>query len=268
MNNTLKIILALLVIGVIVFFATKKSPVAVVPPGPDTNVAVITGCYVSHLGNDVYSLNIVSQQGESVSGTLVFKNFQKDSSAGTFIGTYKDGILLGNYSFRSEGMDSVMQVIFKRQGADFVRGYGPVDATGTVFTEISAIAYDQSQVFKVTTDACATTLTVTPSPSDSTIRMLAVGETKTINGVSIKFNKVTQDNRCPNDVVCIIAGSVTANVTLKLGTSSSTIDIVTDTAPRTFAGYKISITNVIPPAISTQHIEVKDYQVTFKVEKI
>lgn len=119
----------------------------------------VIGCYVSTLAKDVYSLNINSQQGEAVGGTLVFKNFEKDSSHGTFVGTYKDGILLGDYSFNSEGMDSVMQVIFKKSGDNFVRGYGEVDSkTGTRFVDLDKITYDSNQTFVTSPLDCVTSL--------------------------------------------------------------------------------------------------------------
>jgi hypothetical protein len=144
----------IIVIGILIFFGFRKEKdVAVIPPA---ETASIEGCYTARIINDVYTLNIQSQEGEKVSGTLAFKNFEKDSSSGTFAGTYKDGILLGDYAFRSEGMDSVTQVIFKKMGDNFVRGYGDVDGSGTHFTDLKNITYDASSplsLFKKT--ACA-----------------------------------------------------------------------------------------------------------------
>ena len=157
MKNYLKIIIVILVIivlGTLFYFNRTKS----VPINEEIKIVAengIKGCYVATLGKDVYTLTILSQQGESFEGTLKFKNFEKDSSSGTFNGTYKDGILLGDYSFQSEGMDSVMQVIFKKIGDDFIRGYGDVNANGNRFTNINDITYDQSAIFKVS-EVCAT----------------------------------------------------------------------------------------------------------------
>jgi hypothetical protein len=118
----------------------------------------VVGCYEAHLGKDLYSLAILSQQGETFEGTLRFKNFEKDSSSGTFKGTYKDGILLGDYSFQSEGMDSVMQVIFKSSGDGFIRGYGDMNATGDRFANLNGITYDSSAVFKLSKQGCPASL--------------------------------------------------------------------------------------------------------------
>src|SRR5689334_4035499 len=112
------IIIVLIVAALLLIWAGIASKVET--PKEDLSQASIKGCYVATIGKDVYTLNILSQNGEKVEGTLSFKNFEKDSSSGTFKGTYKDGILLGDYSFTSEGMDSVMQVIFKKFGDDFM----------------------------------------------------------------------------------------------------------------------------------------------------
>lgn len=124
-----------------------------------TGIDDVRGCYVATLAKDVYSLAILSQEKEKVSGTLVFKNFEKDSSAGTFEGEYKDGILFGEYAFRSEGMDSLMQVIFKKTENGFQRGFGDVDEeTGTTFTDLNAITYDNQYEFVKTDEPCRMSL--------------------------------------------------------------------------------------------------------------
>lgn len=134
MKNSKNIIMILVVIiFVILIFvlAGESNPVS----------ASIEGCYVARINNDVYTLNIQSQEKDTVSGTLEFKNFDKDSSKGTFVGTYQKEILSGKYSFSSEGMDSIMHVIFKKTGDTFVRGYGELNEKGTDFKNPEEIAF-------------------------------------------------------------------------------------------------------------------------------
>lgn len=109
----------------------------------------VAGCYVATLQKDVYTLTITSQSGTEVSGTLSYKNFEKDSSSGVFTGTYEEGILHGEYAFRSEGMDSIREVIFKRIPTGFIQGFGPVATINNkeVFSDQSAISYDTSISF-------------------------------------------------------------------------------------------------------------------------
>ncbi len=142
MNKYIGIIaLVLVVVGGFVYMNKAK-------PAPVVVEEDINGCYVATLGKDVYTLSVLSEKDGVFDGTLSFKNFEKDSSSGSYKGTYKDGILLGDYSFQSEGMNSVMQVIFKKTGNDFVRGYGDLNSDGTRFTDLSKITYDTSAVFK------------------------------------------------------------------------------------------------------------------------
>ncbi len=48
-----------------------------------------------------------------------------------------------------EGMNSVMEVYFKKEGDQLLRGIGPVDAKGdsSYYTDHSAIQYTQDQSF-------------------------------------------------------------------------------------------------------------------------
>ncbi len=156
MKNNTKITLvlvAVVIVGTFAYLNNAKQPF--VNSNPILiNADGIKGCYVAHLLKDVYNLTILSQSGESVSGTLAFKNFEKDSSNGTFQGTFKDGILQGDYSFQSEGTNSVMQVIFKKEGSDFIRGFGDTNADGTSFANLNTITYDSSAPFKPSTENC------------------------------------------------------------------------------------------------------------------
>ncbi len=145
MKQTIIAGVIIVLVGVLGYMWMKKDTTPVV------QTTSVIGCYVARTnGNkDVYTLNVKTQQGENISGALAFKNFEKDSSSGTFSGTYKDDILLADYTFQSEGMTSVMQVIFKKSGDDFVRGYGDVSGNGTRFTDLTKITYDVSSPLSV-----------------------------------------------------------------------------------------------------------------------
>ena len=108
------------------------------------------------IGKDVYTLTIREHREERFEGKLSFKNFEKESSSGTYNGTYKNGTLLGYYSFQSEGTNSVMQVVFKNSGNDFIRGYGTLNSEGNRFVDLSKITYDASSPLSVfTKEECA-----------------------------------------------------------------------------------------------------------------
>ncbi|MEK7588986.1 MAG: hypothetical protein AAB438_04205 [Patescibacteria group bacterium] len=161
MKNNFKIIIAggLIVLAAVIIFALRSPEIVEEVPVVVQNESSILGCYVAKLSKDVYTLNINSNTNDVVTGFLAFNNYEKDSSSGAFTGTYKDGILVGDYSFSSEGMDSVMQVIFKKVGDNFIRGFGPVATTieGKVnFANLTDITYDSNSTFIKSADCLET----------------------------------------------------------------------------------------------------------------
>ena len=155
MKNAFKItigIFAVITVAASIFYLKEKSAPIVEQP-PITAGKSVMGCYEAKLGKDLYSLAILSQAGEAFEGTLKFKNYQKDSSSGPYIGTYIDGILFGEYSFQSEGMDSLIQVLFKKSADGFVRGYGKMNAAGDRFANLKDITYNRSAVFEFNSSA-------------------------------------------------------------------------------------------------------------------
>ena len=162
MKTNIKILLLVLgtfFLGILMYFVINKNYTI-----PIVTENGIVGCYVAHLAKDVFTLKITFQEGDLLDGKLNINNAEKDSSTGTLKGTYKNGIILADYTFASEGTLSVNQVIFKKVGIDFVRGYGqPDDATGTRFVDLSKIIYDSSIVYKATTDNCVLTPAIQPN---------------------------------------------------------------------------------------------------------
>ena len=78
-------------------------------------------CYLFVAAKDTYALklNIIDT---SIKGTAVFKNFEKDSSHGTVEGTVNGDIIRLWYHFQSEGMNSVRELYFKKEGDKLVSG--------------------------------------------------------------------------------------------------------------------------------------------------
>ncbi len=152
MNKTIKIIFALIFIivaGLGIFFYYQKSNNGQSDTKETVPEESIVGTYIGHLANDVYILTISSEQSESVSGTLDIKNFEKDSSTGNLKGTYKNGIILADYTFQSEGMESTSWVAFKKTTDGFIRGFGDVGPeTKAESIDINKLTFDSSVVYK------------------------------------------------------------------------------------------------------------------------
>lgn len=147
--KTTQIALIIIVLGLIAIFFWPKSEELRYRPTTVTQSESVVGCYVATLAKDVYTMKITSQDGIQVTGTLAYKNFEKDSSSGSLVGVYDGTMLLGDYSFNSEGMDSISEVAFKKTPEGFVRGFGTTKTVGNKETLVSTtnLSYDNSPVF-------------------------------------------------------------------------------------------------------------------------
>ena len=147
-KNIIILLICLIAIGIIAIQKPKPSTSFVNTPTIVNNNS-IAGCYVMHSGKDVYTLVVESKDGENVTGKVSFNNFEKDSSSGSFTGKFDGTILLGNYSFDSEGMHSNRQLVFKLVGGNLIEGFGDVTVEGDkeVFKDISAVTYNPQFMF-------------------------------------------------------------------------------------------------------------------------
>ena len=112
----------------------------------DMPVADFTGCYRSAVNRDTILLQI-QQNGKAVSGTLRFDNYQKDSSRGAVKGSAEGDKLMLWYDFNSEGMHSVMEIIYKRTSNGLVRAVGHIESKCDTarFKDRNALKFDAAQ---------------------------------------------------------------------------------------------------------------------------
>lgn len=106
------------------------------------------------------------------------------------------------------------------------------------------------------------------APEVATTGAIGVGETKYINGVRITLNKIVEDSRCPADAICIQAGKLVVNVTLKSDTDEETINMSDSDAPRGFDTWKVGVVSSSPFPLASNPVPFENYKVTFRVEEI
>jgi hypothetical protein len=99
---------------------------------------------------------------------------------------------------------------------------------------------------------------------------LAPGETVAIEGasLSVRFNRITGDNRCPADALCVLGGS--ADVSVTAISDQSTRDHVLrtgDLQPVQHDAFTIALVQVSPYPFSARTIEPHEYRVTLKVTR-
>jgi len=100
--------------------------------------------------------------------------------------------------------------------------------------------------------------------------ILAIGQQASIGTekMTVAFRDITQDSRCPSDVVCIQAGNVTAAVDLTINGAVSNITLKGNTgnATQQVDNYTFAF-NVTPYPVSTHQIEKSEYRLYLTVTK-
>ena len=108
---------------------------------------------------------------------------------------------------------------------------------------------------------------VAPQPGeDFTLR---VGATATIPSaeLSLTFLAVTGDSRCPEDVVCVWAGSAPVQLRLQLADRDTTLllDPTQGPAAAVVAGWRVELRALSPPPHSGRTIPTAEYEATLRV---
>jgi hypothetical protein len=125
---------------------TADTPAATLPrPAPEP----VSACFINITKKDSVELRI-STADTVVTGSLRFKNFEKDSSKGTLVGVMKGDTLVGQYTFQSEGTTSVREVVFLIKDSTATEGYGDVAGKEgkMVFKDRSKLNFNKSRVLK------------------------------------------------------------------------------------------------------------------------
>jgi len=118
-----------------------------------TSKGIQKGCYVYNDNRSTISLQVL-KKGDSITGTLLFALAEKDKNTGRFKGQVKNNVLLADYTFESEGVESVRQVAFKIKSDTLLQGYGPMELKDSiqVFKNPSSLTFNAE--FPLVKKAC------------------------------------------------------------------------------------------------------------------
>jgi hypothetical protein len=106
----------------------------------ETTAPLDLGCYIFNDGKNTVSLEIIENSKE-IKGNLTYALAEKDKNSGSFTGELQEGILIANYTFQSEGKESIRQVAFKVDGNTLIEGYGELNNGGTAFKDTSSLNF-------------------------------------------------------------------------------------------------------------------------------
>ena len=137
-------VLILALVSVLVS-CNKQKGTDVTPEKNDIEEPISEQFYSGNIKKDTILMNLTMKGNQILSGKLIYNFYEKDKNEGTLIGELKGDTLLADYTFMSEGISSVRQVVFLKKGHTYIEGYGDVveDASGKViFKDRKQLKFD------------------------------------------------------------------------------------------------------------------------------
>lgn len=106
-------------------------------------------CYVRFKDQDSTYLNLM-KKGETVTGTLDVRLHEKDRNSGTVAGLVKGDTLLLEYTFQSEGVQSVRQLAYLQHDGKLIEGFADVQEKNgkTSFKSLKDLIFGGSVVLE------------------------------------------------------------------------------------------------------------------------
>jgi len=118
----------------------------------DSNVVATTQhCYEYIKNRDTARLTFMTS-GTITTGELSYRFAEKDSNNGTIKGEMHGDTLVADYTFNSEGRESVRQVAFLKKGDQMLEGFGDVvEKDGKmIFKHLDSLRFGQPIIFDKT----------------------------------------------------------------------------------------------------------------------
>jgi len=109
----------------------------------------VTECYDYFSDKDSISLHI-TLAGKAIAGELLYRIFEKDQNKGSLQGEMHGDTLLAEYTFISEGIESVREVAFLKKENGFAEGYGEAEEKDgkLLFKNPGALNFSNTVVLK------------------------------------------------------------------------------------------------------------------------
>lgn len=108
-------------------------------------------CFTYQMQKDTAWLHL-NTDGNSVTGELSYALFEKDKNSGRVAGEMRGDTLVADYTFMSEGVESVREVVFLKKDGGWTEGFGEVtDAAGKMaFKDRSKLDFAKGMHFRPT----------------------------------------------------------------------------------------------------------------------
>ncbi len=144
-----KIRVLILALVSVLISCKKQKGTDVTPEKNDIEEPISEQFYSGNIKKDSILMNLTMKGNQILSGKLIYNFYEKDKNEGTLIGELKGDTLLADYTFMSEGISSVRQVVFLKKGNTYIEGYGDVveEASGkVVFKDRKQLKFDGKSI--------------------------------------------------------------------------------------------------------------------------
>ena len=105
--------------------------------------------YISQKDSAFLSLETKNNQ---VTGTLSYNLFEKDKNNGAITGIVKGDTIIADYTFQSEGMTSIREVVWLKKNDQLLEATGDIEEINgkAKFKNLSTLSFGKSMIFKKT----------------------------------------------------------------------------------------------------------------------
>lgn len=122
----------------------------------------------------------------------------------------------------------------------------------------------------VSVTACDWWSPTEPSPVNVEVT-LAPGERRSVSGtqISVTFEEVVGDNRCPGDATCILGGSADVRILVQgPGSASDRVVLSTGTMrPAQYRDFTVELLEVTPYPFASMPFDPSEYRVKLRVTR-
>lgn len=115
----------------------------------NNNLEDLQGTYEYSQNGDTISLKL-AVQNDSLIGDLTYALKEKDKNVGVFRGVIQDSLIVGEYYFQSEGMESKRETVLGMVPEGLIEGFGEVvdSEDGMRFVDKNNLRFDHGMVLK------------------------------------------------------------------------------------------------------------------------
>ncbi|MHA6727616.1 hypothetical protein ACX3PU_06075 [Chryseobacterium sp. A301] len=107
----------------------------------DSTLASTSTCYFEVIGKDTLFAKINNNLG-TITGSLRYKNFEKDSSFGDLAGIANGDTLKVDYVFQAEGTTSTREIWFLQKDGKLIEGIGDYDDSGERYATPKVVKFE------------------------------------------------------------------------------------------------------------------------------